>query len=133
MKPLTNIFMNVSVIQILLVFSTGSCRYVYSSKSFLFSLYNINGYAPVKVNIKSNQYSVAIYTCSTYGPTFGGGHDLRISNNAASNSVSYTNCGNSYPIPPGYSARYSSCRFYAGGSRYKFTPTDVEVFYLTTT
>ncbi|CAH3188601.1 unnamed protein product, partial [Porites evermanni] len=108
----------------------GSCRYVYSSKSFLFSLYNINGYAPVKVNIKSSSYSGAIYTCSSYGPTFGGGNDLYIPNNAASNRNSYTYCGSSYPLPPGYSAYYTSCQFYAGS--YNFTPTDVEVLYETT-
>ena len=115
-------------------FSTGSCRYVYSSKSFLFSLYNINGYAPVKVNIKSSYYSSAIYTCSDRGPSFGNGHDLGISNNAPSNRNSYTYCGSgSYLLPPGYSASGSSCRFYAGGSSAFFTPTDVEVFYETTT
>ena len=113
-------------------FSTGSCRYVYSSNSFLFSLYNINGYAPVKVNIKSSSYSKAIYTCSDKGPSFGYGHDLYISNKAASNRNSYTYCGYSYPLPHGYSASGYSCRFYAGGSSYKFIPTNVEVFYETT-
>ena len=117
--------------KILRVFSTGSCRYVSSSKSFLFSLYNINGYAPVKVNIKSSRDSKAIYTCSRYGPTFGNGHDLHIYNNAASNRNSYTYCGYTYHLPPGYLAHHSSCRFYAGS--YKFTPTDAEVFYETTT
>ena len=114
------------------MFPTGSCRYVYSSQSFLFSLYNINGYAPVKVNIKSSRYSKAIYTCSDRGPSFGNGHDLYISNKAASKRNSYTNCDWSYPLPPGYSASGHSCRFYAGGSSYKFIPTDVEVFYETT-
>ncbi|XP_073243635.1 uncharacterized protein [Porites lutea] len=109
----------------------GSCRYVYSSKSFLFSLYNINGYASVKVNIKSSRYSKAIYTCSDRGPSFGGGHDLYISNNAASNRNSLTHCGWSYPLPPGYSPYHSSCQFYAGSLN--FTPTDAEVFYETTT
>ena len=115
------------------MFSLRFCRYVYSSKSFLFSLYNINGYAPVKVNIMSSGYRYAIYTCSDRGPSFGVGHDLGISNNAASNRKSYTYCGNTSPLPPGYSAYYSSCRFYAGGSSMYFTPTDVEVFYETTT
>ena len=73
--------------------STGSCRSVYSSKSYLNSLYNINGYAPVKVNIKSGDYSNAIYTCSSIGPTFGGRYDLYIHKNAASNSMSQTYCG----------------------------------------
>ena len=115
------------------MFPTGSCRYVYSSQSFLFSLYNINGYAPVKVNIKSSRYSKAIYTCSDRGPSFGYGHDLYISNNAASNRYSHTNCDWSYPLPPGYSASGHSCRFYAGGSSIYFTPANVEVFYETTT
>ena len=113
--------------------STGSCRYVYSIKSFLFSLYNINGYAPVKVNIKSSYYSKAIYTCFAMGPNFGNGHDLDISDKSASNRYSNTKCGYSYPLPPGYSVSGFSCRFYAGGSSSQFTPTDVEVFYETTT
>ena len=82
------------------MFSTGPRRYVSSSKSFLFSLYNINGYAPVKVNIMPGHHSTAIYTWSGYGPTFGGGHDLHISGNAGNNSYPYTNCGWSYPLPP---------------------------------
>ena len=110
---------------------SGSCRSVSSSKSFLYSLYNINSYAPVKLKIKSIRYSAAIYACPNYGPIFGGGHDLLISNNAASNQQSHTYCGHTYLIPPGYSASGSSCRFYAGS--YKFTPSDVEVFYETTT
>ena len=113
------------------VFSTGSYRFVSSSKSFLFSLYNINGLVPGKLNIKSSRYSYAIASGSGYGPFFGGGADLLIHNNAASNQNSYTYCGNTYHLPPGYSSSVSSCRFYAGS--YTFTPTDVEVFYETQT
>ena len=109
------------------VFSTGSYRFVSSSKSFLFSLYNINCYAPVKLNIRSSRYSYAIASGSSYGPFFGGGADLRIHNNAASNQNSYTHRGHTYPLPPGSSVAGGSCRFYAGS--YNFTPTDVEVFY----
>ncbi|CAH3155984.1 unnamed protein product, partial [Porites evermanni] len=111
--------------------SPGSCRYVYSNKSFLFSLYNINGYAPVKLNIKSSHYSSAIYRCSDRGPAFGNGHDLRLTHEAEGYRNSYTYCGSSFPLPPGYSASGFSCNFYAGS--YKFTPSNVEVFYETTT
>ena len=52
------------------MFSTGSYRFVSSSKSFLFSLYNINGYAPVKLNIRTSRYSYAIASGSSYGPFF---------------------------------------------------------------
>ena len=48
---------------------------------------------------------------------------------ACQNSNTY--CGNTYHLPSGYSVWASSCRFYAGS--YRFTPTDVEVFYETTT
>jgi len=109
----------------------GSGGYASSSKSFIYSLYNINGYAPVKLQIKSGQTSVAIYRHPSYGPIFGGGNDIRIWNNAASNRQSHTHCGHTYPLPPGYSSSGWSCTFYAGS--YTFTPTDIEVFYETTT
>ncbi|XP_044183737.1 hemicentin-2-like isoform X3 [Acropora millepora] len=112
---------------------SSSCAWASSSKSFLYSLYNINGFSPVKLQIKSQWQNRAIYRCSRYGPTFGGGYDIYISNNAASNRNSYTSCGYTYHLPPGYSSSYSSCRFYAGGGSYYFTPTDVEVFYETIT
>ena len=111
--------------------SLGSGGYASSSKSFIYSLYNINGYAPVKLQIKSGRNQFAIYRNPSQGPIFGGGHDIWIRNNAASNRQSHTNCGHTYPLPPGYSSSGSSCTFYAGS--YKFTPTDIEVFYETTT
>ena len=108
----------------------GSGGYASSSKSFIYSLYNINGYAPVKLQIKSGRNRYAIDRDSRYGPTFGGGFDIYISNNAASHRRSYTSCGATYPLPPGYSSS-GLCSFYAGSSY--FTPTDVEVFYEVTT
>ena len=66
-----------------------------------------------------------MYSCSSYGPRFGAGHDIYISNNALSNSASYTRCGYTYSVPTGYSV--GNCGFFTGG--YQFTPTDIEVFY----
>jgi len=111
--------------------SWSNCFYTSSSKSFIYSLYNINGYAPVKLNIKSGKNNYTIYRCSRHGPTFGRGHDINIVNYAASNQVSNTFCGHTYQLPPGYSLTGSSCAFFAGTNR--FTPTDVEVFFETTT
>ena len=101
-----------------------SCGSRSSSKAFIFSLYNVNGDSPVKLKVKPGY--TATYTCSGYGPTFGGGHDIYIADNAASNQQSYTNCGYHYYHPQGY-----SCSFYAGSSShsYTFTPSDIEVFY----
>ncbi|XP_044164951.1 hemicentin-2-like isoform X1 [Acropora millepora] len=111
--------------------SSSSCGPASSSKSFIYSLYNINGFSPVKLQIKSGRQRYAIYRCSSKGPTFGYFGDISISNNAASNRNSYTFCGFAYHLPPGYSKGFD-CRFYAARTNY-FTPTDVEVFYETTT
>ncbi|XP_044166832.1 uncharacterized protein LOC122950884 [Acropora millepora] len=110
-----------------------SCGYASSSKSFIYSLYNINGFSPVKLQIKSGGQRYAIYRCSSQGPTFGNGYDIFLPDNAASNQHSHTNCGFTYHLPPGYSLWGSSCRFYAGEVHYTFTPTDIEVLYQTTT
>ena len=69
--------------------------------------------------------SLAIYKSSSYGPTFGGGHDIKIVNNANSNTNSYTNFGSSYSVPSGAQDKKT---ILAG--TFKFTPDEVEVFYL---
>ena len=77
--------------------------------------------------VKSQSH--AIYRKSGYGPTFGGGHQIHIANNANSNTNSYTNFGSSngyfYTVPSGVQDRQT---ILAG--TYSFTPDEVEVFYL---
>ena len=113
----------------------GHCRYRHSSKAFIYSLTNNNGsghavYNPVKLPVKPDKYHEAVGLCDRFGPVFGWA-DIVISKNSSSNTDSYTSCGGSYPLPPGYSLSGSNCKFYAGS--YEFTPTDIEVFYETTT
>ena len=113
----------------------GGCRFGYSSKAFIYSLTNNNGpgsavYNPVKLQVKPDSYQYAVTRCNVYGPTFGS-NDLLITNNAASKPDSSTSCGTHYPLPSGYSLPGHNCKFYAGS--YRFTPTDIEVFYETTT
>ena len=113
----------------------GYCSYGYSSKAFIYSLTNNNGsghavYNPVKLRVKPDRYNQAVARCDLSGPRFGK-YDIFISNNSASNQHSRTYCGKNYPLPPGYSLSGSNCKFYAGS--YRFTPTDIEVFYETTT
>ena len=112
----------------------GDCQFGYSSKAFIYSLTNNNSsghavYNPVKLQVRRYRYKVAVKRCAYSGPRFG--RDLRISNNSATNQDSRTYCGYSYRLPPGYSLSGSNCTFYAGS--YRFTPTDIEVFYETTT
>ena len=107
----------------ILVLILGSCGWSSASKAFIFSFYNAQGYNPVKLT----QYRYpqnAMYRCKSYGPTFGG-HDIYISNDAINNQNSYTYCGHTYSIPPGYPTGH--CGFFTE-SKF-FTPTDVEVFY----
>ena len=102
----------------------GSCRNSYARKAFLFSLNNIKGYNPVKLTQYQNQ-QYAMYRCSSYGPTFGVGHDIYISHDAKNNQHSYTECGQTYKNPTGYSGE--NCGFFTG-SRH-FTPSNIEVFF----
>ena len=65
----------------------------------------------------------------TYGPSFGGGHDIHISDNAdTSPPNSYAKLGYSYPLPQGYSYEtYQASSLLAGSM--KFIPNEVEVYY----
>jgi len=111
-----------------------SCGYRYDSAAFLFSLVNKPGWQPLKLHQTGEHSYVrrnSIYSCFSCGPTFGGGHDIYISNNAASNTNSYSNLGHTYSPPSGYSYTSSFSQSFLVGS-YKFRPEEVEVFYETT-
>ena len=98
-------------------------NYGTTSKSFIFSLVNKEGLAPFKSMCSESSY--AIYRGSSYGPTFGRGHDIHIADNANQNTNSYTNFGRYYSLPNGVTDRYT---ILAG--TYNFSPDEVEVFYL---
>ena len=107
-------------------------KYQYDSKAFLFSLVNKPGWAPVKLpqtgRYSSNrEYSVR-FRFRSYGPTFGGGFDIYISNSASSNSNSYSNLGHTYSPPSGHSYGSTFAKTFLAGT-YNFTPDEVETFY----
>ena len=106
------------------LFILGSCAYSSASKAFVYSLYNAKGYNPVKLAQYRNQ-QYAVYRCSYYGPTFGVGHDIYIRDDAINNQYSYTECGQTYSNPTGYSG--VNCEFFTGS--YYFTPSNIEVFF----
>ena len=110
-----------------------SCWYLYSSKAFLFSLVNKPAWAPVKLSQtgKYSSYRRSIYSCSRHGPTFGGGHDIHITNYASSNTNSYSNLAHTYSPPSGHSDLSSFTTSFLAGS-YLFQPDEVEVFYEST-
>ena len=116
-----------------LIVSSG--RWQYDYKALLFSLENKPGCAPVKLP-QTGKYSSkrvhSVYGGSSYGPTFGGGHDIYISNYASSNNNSQGNLGYTYS-PPSRSYSYSStfARTFLAGTNYNLTPDEVETFYET--
>ena len=104
----------------------------YDSKAFLFSLVNRPGWAPVKLpqtGKYSSRRSYSIYSHSSHGPIFGGGHDIYISNYASSNSNSQGNLGHTYSPPSGYSYGSTFARTFLAGTNFNFTPDEVETFY----
>ena len=115
-----------------LFFRTGKCVDRYDSSAFLFSLVNKPGWAPVKLPAY-RYYEKAIYDCSSFGPTFGGGYGIYIADHAPSSGRSYTYPGYTYSPPSGYSFRdFFTYTFLQGQSTYYFTPDEVETFYETT-
>ena len=74
----------------------------------------------MKLKGSSNQNGICCN--SSYGPTFGGGHDLHISGDANANASSYTNLNITYECPPNMNAN----SFLAGG--YNFYVHELEVF-----
>ena len=72
-----------------------------------------------------------MYFVSSYGPSFGGGHDIYLKSYASSRSNSYGNLGHTYSSPSGYSYSSTFARTFLAGT-YKFTPDEVETFYETT-
>ena len=108
-------------IYIFLSFSkTGQDNYYDCLQSFLFSMVNPHGLAPSKMPLFKDQEH-AIYCHSSNGPTFGGGHDLRISHDANRVTNSKSNLGNTYKCPTGHKST-----FFTGAIN--FTVTDYEVF-----
>ena len=100
-------------------------QYAATSKSFIFSLVDKEGLAPFKSMVKQSRKSYAIHRGSSYGPTFGIGHDIHIADNANQNTGSYTHFGSSYSRPNGVTYPYT---ILAG--TYTFSPDDVKVFFL---
>ena len=93
--------------------------------SFIFSLRNKENLPLFKAPLRNQNDGRAIYVHPSYGPTFGWGRDLYISDNAASNTGSYTNFGDTYQPP---SAVNDPRTILAGTNT--FSPSEVEVFHL---
>ena len=91
----------------------------------MFSLRNKENLPHFKAPLRNENSAMAIVACHSCGPSFGGlPSDLDISDNAASNTNSYTYFNFNYEAPPGV----SDAQTILAGTNY-FTPSEVEVFY----
>ena len=115
----------------------GYSDYAYqtSYNSFLFCFLCKGSFNnPTKFDLTQDHYN-AVYLQSTFGPTFGGGHDLNIAdpgNTASTVGRSYSNFGHTYACPD-YdhfgAPRTTPCNTYFNGEL-NFGTVDYEVFAL---
>ncbi|KAK8810776.1 hypothetical protein WA158_007351 [Blastocystis sp. Blastoise] len=105
----------------------GSCSWKPYSKEFLFTLSNEHGIPPTKYDYTQSDRRYGIYCDSSYGPTFGGGFDIYISNDCHSNTNSYCNaCSYSEVNTPQKSSLFVNTN--NANSTNKFTVEDYEVW-----
>jgi hypothetical protein len=68
-----------------------------------------------------------MYNLSSYGPTFGGGHDLHLCDNSNTVNGSYCNLGHTYKCPDGIAYTSNEAKNYLTGS-YNFMVDEIEVY-----
>jgi len=71
--------------------------YYTDPSAFIFSLVNQMNYPSLARNIKQPMMH-SVYADASYGPTFGGGHDMNVRDQSNANMNSYTNFGNTYAL-----------------------------------
>jgi len=103
---------------------TGGGGWGGTPNAFLFSLHNRQEGLVFK-SMVGLPYG-AIFSPIDYGPTFGTGYDIYISDNANTNGKSYTAFGQQYIVPGGI----HGSRFDILPGTNSFTPDAIEVFYL---
>jgi hypothetical protein len=92
-------------------------------KTFLFTVKNPRGSEERKFVMKSSEN--AIYCPNSYGPTFGGGHDIYVANGCNGNTSSSTNLGSTFNNDTGIHSQH----VFTGEST--FTVKEIEVFEIT--
>jgi hypothetical protein len=106
-----------------------SGNYQFNKDSWMFSLVNANKKKYQFPQISNNgQYSTYCY--SSYGPTFGGGHDLYVVSNSNTTTGSYSNFGYNFDSAKVIGHAYGSTQaqaFLAGS--YNFQTLDIEVYH----
>ena len=106
-----------------------SSGYKESRNAFVFSFVNRDDIPPFKSDVIVSHSQNAMFTNSLFGPTFGAGHDICITDKPGYLTTSYTNFGFTYAPPNSYAYGSSGTRSLLAGS-YSFRPSETEVFYV---
>ena len=101
--------------------------YIADSTAFIFSLRRNGGLTNYKLPIQSTQVNYAIFGYASYGPTFGGGHDINIRDQSNTNTGSYSNIV--IYTPPTYPSGSNRTTFLTGGYGNWLT-TEIEIYQL---
>ena len=96
------------------------------TKAILFSLINKEN-NPIAINCSQPEYAVYSNPYNSYGPTFGKGFDIYVSDNSDHESNSFSNLGTSYKHP-NYTYDSVEAKSFLAGS-YNFKTTEIEVFF----
>merc|ERR1711937_341897 len=98
-------------------------NYVEDWKAWLYWIKCKQGIPERKMNVRTDGNQVhAIYPHNSYGPTFGGGHDIYISDDMHNG---YVNWGSSYPLPSGYDNSFLTG---VGGAQTHQMASEIEVY-----
>lgn len=112
-----------------LFFLGPSTRFISSSLAFLFSINNVLGLEPFKIDVKEDNSTSAAFNDPSKGPVFGL-HDLKIAyNDSRIPRQSDSHIGNAYSLPEGYDDQNEVYGFGLLAETRVFTWDDLEVFY----
>ncbi len=100
--------------------SGGGCNWHFDANAFLFSLTNNFKHTQIGVAASADTYSV--YDCSSYGLTFGGGHDFY----SDLRTSAYANLGHTYACRVGVYGSSECWDDFAGG--FDFSLVEIEVY-----
>jgi hypothetical protein len=103
--------------------SKGAYKPDSTKESFLFQIKDSRDSAPRKFALSNSSY--AIYCNESYGPTFGHGHDIHVSDCCNQNANSYTRLGCGYMND----TELNEYEVFTGGRL--FTVKEIEVFKIT--
>ena len=95
-----------------------------SDRAWLFTTKCHAGLPPTQMKLTNSGY--AMKDASSYGPTFGGNHDLHVPNNPQT-AWCTANLGNSYRLPSGYPSTFLAEDGAGQGQPY-FRCAEIEVF-----